>query len=677
MDQDAIERQKRRELLEAKLAAHEMEESRRREALKAKRMNRKRNEVTKRGLQRSFTAIYSSSVHFEEDDTGSAGLSLNFSEQRAISPDRPSSGRGRRFNSGNDMSISSSSMESESSIDDLKLKPQLKKKKSSPRVEFITVNEIPKEDSPIEDTKENTDDKIDEDKPNEDDEKEERSEVKSRRGRGRGRGKGRPMLRRAVSERVEISTDINFELFSSDEKRLELDEEEREIEERRRKLREKLEERKKEREKSRRRTIQADKLKRAQERMELEKKRKEKEKLYHTPIYHIPKDVDWKSRQVENVDNIEASILEYSDFFDDNDHLDYEKLRSHLMKQGRISKRAFATIIEKASDIFSSEDTVLEVTAPAVLVGDIHGQFYDMLHMFLNAGSPVETQYLFLGDYVDRGLFSTEIIILLYSLKISYPFNFWMIRGNHEARMVTRTYGFYDEMMHKFDFNLYSMVMTSFDNLPLAAIVTSDQGRFFCCHGGLSSQIKTIEDINSINRFQEPLKGPLVDILWADPNSENPERAYVVNVQRGCSFFYGFLPVLEFLEKNNFLSIIRAHQVKDEGYEEMKYPTFSHDREHPLVITIFSAPNYCDFYKNQAAFMKITKEGYQFSQFDYQEHPYIDSQFRNAFELSLPQVAYRIQSMLKLLEDHSSPTSRTTYSASEYAISSTTSESDD
>ena len=170
---------------------------------------------------------------------------------------------------------------------------------------------------------------------------------------------------------------------------------------------------------------------------------------------------------------------------------------------------------------------------------------------------------LFLGDYVDRGNYSNEVLIFLYALKICYPSNIIMLRGNHESRAMTEHFTFREEILSKYDGDesVYEAYIESFEALPLAADVNGD---YLCMHGGISPELKTVDDINKIDRFIEPpLSGFLCDLLWSDPCADKEARhlKYSKNVERECSYKFGLDPVKQLLKKNNFLSIIRAHQV--------------------------------------------------------------------------------------------------------------------
>ncbi|KAH1020556.1 hypothetical protein HUJ04_010189 [Dendroctonus ponderosae] len=129
--------------------------------------------------------------------------------------------------------------------------------------------------------------------------------------------------------------------------------------------------------------------------------------------------------------------------------------------------------------------------------GDIHGQYTDLLRLFEYGGFPPEANYLFLGDYVDRGKQSLETICLLLAYKIKYPENFFLLRGNHECASINRIYGFYDECKRRFNIKLWKTFTDCFNCLPIAAIIDE---KIFCCHGGLSPDLQGMEQIRHIMR---------------------------------------------------------------------------------------------------------------------------------------------------------------------------------
>ncbi len=231
-------------------------------------------------------------------------------------------------------------------------------------------------------------------------------------------------------------------------------------------------------------------------------------------------------------------------------------------------------------------------------VGDIHGQFYDLLRIFEYGGYPGDSNYLFLGDYVDRGKNSLETICLLLAFKIKYKENFFLLRGNHEAENINRVYGFYDECKKRYNVKLWKLFCDTFNCLPVAALIDD---KILCMHGGISPQLNDLDQINKINRPTEIpeegkknlILGLLCDLLWADPDHE--VNGWKEN-ERGVSVIFSSKVVESFLEKHDLDLICRAHQVVEEGYE-----FFANRR----LITLFSAPNYCGEFDNAGAMMSV------------------------------------------------------------------------
>jgi len=248
-------------------------------------------------------------------------------------------------------------------------------------------------------------------------------------------------------------------------------------------------------------------------------------------------------------------------------------------------------LIEKSRELFISQPVLLDLEAPLKIVGDIHGQYYDLLRLFEYGGFPPDANYLFLGDYVDRGPNGLETICLLLSYKIKYPENFFMLRGNHECGSINRIYGFYDECRARFNLKIWRLFNDCFNCLPLAAII---EDKILCIHGGLSPDLKSLEQIRRIVRPTDiPDAGLLCDLLWSDPD---PEAQGWGENDRGVSFRFGPDVVENFLKRHGFDLIVRAHQVVEDGYE------FFAKRQ---LVTVFSAPNYCCEFDNAGAMMSV------------------------------------------------------------------------
>ncbi|XP_059030567.1 cyclin-dependent kinase-like 3 isoform X3 [Mustela lutreola] len=257
----------------------------------------------------------------------------------------------------------------------------------------------------------------------------------------------------------------------------------------------------------------------------------------------------------------------------------------------------------EAKEILTKESNVQEVRCPVTVCGDVHGQFHDLMELFRIGGKSPDTNYLFMGDYVDRGYYSVETVTLLVALKVRYRERITILRGNHESRQITQVYGFYDECLRKYgNANVWKYFTDLFDYLPLTALV---DGQIFCLHGGLSPSIDTLDHIRALDRLQEvPHEGPMCDLLWSDPD----DRGGWGISPRGAGYTFGQDISETFNHANGLTLVSRAHQLVMEGYN------WCHDRN---VVTIFSAPNYCYRCGNQAAIMELDDTlKYSFLQFD-------------------------------------------------------------
>lgn len=203
-------------------------------------------------------------------------------------------------------------------------------------------------------------------------------------------------------------------------------------------------------------------------------------------------------------------------------NINLDECIDRLLRKELLAEFLVEAICLKAKELLVKESNVIHISAPVTVVGDIHGQFFDLLEIFKIGGFPPDTNYLFLGDYVDRGLFSVETISLLVCLKLRYPSRVNLIRGNHESRGVTQSYGFYTECTRKYgSAKVWQYFTDMFDFLTLSVVI--DNG-IFCVHGGLSPSIHSIDQIKVIDRFREvPHEGPMADLVWSDPDPEKDE----------------------------------------------------------------------------------------------------------------------------------------------------------
>ncbi|KAL2566491.1 hypothetical protein AAZV13_19G168700 [Glycine max] len=201
------------------------------------------------------------------------------------------------------------------------------------------------------------------------------------------------------------------------------------------------------------------------------------------------------------------------------------------------------------------------VKSPVTICGDIHGQFHDLAELFRIGGKCPDTNYLFMGDYVDRGYYSVETVSLLVALKVRYPQRITILRGNHESRQITQVYGFYDECLRKYgNANVWKTFTDLFDFFPLTALVESE---IFCLHGGLSPSIETLDNIRNFDRVQEvPHEGPMCDLLWSDPD----DRCGWGISPRGAGYTFGQDISEQFNHTNSLKLIARAHQLVMDGF---------------------------------------------------------------------------------------------------------------
>ncbi|CAK9439980.1 uncharacterized protein LODBEIA_P40800 [Lodderomyces beijingensis] len=256
-------------------------------------------------------------------------------------------------------------------------------------------------------------------------------------------------------------------------------------------------------------------------------------------------------------------------------------------------------ILGKSRQIFLDQPTLLRLSPPVKIVGDIHGQFHDLIRIFNCCGYPPHSNYLFLGDYVDRGEKSLETILLLLCYKIKYPENFFMLRGNHESANITKIYGFYDECKRRLKTpKLWKNFVDVFNSLPIAATINE---KIFCVHGGLSPELESFKQIEDIKRPTDvPDRGLLADLLWSDPDAsvKNFSLTNWPKNDRGVSYCFGKKHVDYFCSKFKLELVVRGHMVVEDGYE------FFNKRK---LVTVFSAPNYCGEFNNFGAIMSVDK----------------------------------------------------------------------
>ena len=228
-----------------------------------------------------------------------------------------------------------------------------------------------------------------------------------------------------------------------------------------------------------------------------------------------------------------------------------EEVIEDMKNKHYISKLSLLKIILDVTKINMHEPSLIDINIKKNVTfnicGDIHGQFYDLLNIFKLYGYPSENnQYLFNGDFVDRGSFSVECLITLLCFKLLYPKHFYLARGNHESRNLNKVYGFEQEVNTKYDSTVYESFIRFFFSLPLAHCINKE---ILVLHGGLFSKDGvTLDDIRKIKRFREvPESGIMCELLWSDPSSINGRRPS----NRGVAITFGPDVVKNFLKINN------------------------------------------------------------------------------------------------------------------------------
>uniref|UniRef100_A0AC34F9L3 Serine/threonine-protein phosphatase n=1 Tax=Panagrolaimus sp. ES5 TaxID=591445 RepID=A0AC34F9L3_9BILA len=253
-------------------------------------------------------------------------------------------------------------------------------------------------------------------------------------------------------------------------------------------------------------------------------------------------------------------------------------------------------LLDMAKISMQKKSTLIDVRTPVNICGDIHGQYGDLMRIFNSCGMPFKSRYLFLGDYVDRGRHSLEVIVLLFACQIQFPNNIFLLRGNHELSNINRVYGFHAELRTRYrsvldSKQLYDHFNEIFSEMPLAAIV---EGKILCMHGGLSPELNHLDDIRKIKRPLLIVRGLAQDLLWADP--ESGVKGFQPNKIRAVSHVFGEDAVQSKTKQLGIDMVIRAHQVVEFGY------AFFANRQ---LVTVFSAARYHEDLCNFAAVVQV------------------------------------------------------------------------
>ncbi|CAD8187082.1 unnamed protein product [Paramecium pentaurelia] len=301
---------------------------------------------------------------------------------------------------------------------------------------------------------------------------------------------------------------------------------------------------------------------------------------------------------------------------------DYQSIPPNSNLMTGIRKDSIIKLCDEVQRILEKEPIVLRLRRPIKIYGNLNGQYLDLMRFFDHFKAPYDNlyngdidsqDYLFLGDYVDRGTRSLEIILLLFTLKVKYGDQIHLLRGHHEDPKINKIFGFADECYLKYaeDINdpnsIYQRINRVFQYMPLAAVI---EDKIFCVHGGIGQTIRTIDEIELIQKPLQIIHDPVtyqqkiaLELLWSDPCLNEDEQENQPNVERDLFqnksiIRFGNNRINKFLQENNLNMIIRSHEPTNEGFEKLNNS----------VITIFSCSDYGNC-GNKGAILSITKRG--------------------------------------------------------------------
>jgi protein phosphatase len=293
---------------------------------------------------------------------------------------------------------------------------------------------------------------------------------------------------------------------------------------------------------------------------------------------------------------VASSIIQFYKQTYGNSNFDPLNLGTSIYPLPNFQLSVLIHLAKNAQTHFKNQEILLRLHGLFHVVGDIHGNFHDLTRIITSIGYPPENNFLFLGDYVDRGNYSIEVITLLFALMLSYPENVYLLRGNHEFSDINHIYGFVEEVNAAYGSSqLADEINNAFIFMPLAAVINND---IFCVHGGLGPNLTSLNQIEEIERpISDDYFYPIVwEMMWSDPSG-----TYVnyIPSHRRRGFLFGNGVVKDFLENNQLKKIIRAHEMVSEGVK-----TFA-DK---LGITVFSSSNYNGSSKNCCGILIVNEK---------------------------------------------------------------------
>lgn len=273
------------------------------------------------------------------------------------------------------------------------------------------------------------------------------------------------------------------------------------------------------------------------------------------------------------------------------------------------SEKDILSLCQQAKFFISQSPIMLELKSSVVVVGDLHGQILDLFRILKEFGRPIEYQYLFLGDIVDRGEFSLETATLIFALRVLYPRNVYIIRGNHEFHELCSRCGFLDEIISIYGSNeVYNAFIECFNYLPLLSLIDDE---IICVHGGIGPSWFSFKQTSTLKRPIFEFHDQIVSaIVWSDPSHQVEEFGVS---PRGTGHLFGESALTEFLHLNSKKLLVRGHECVEKGCEYML---------NNQIVTVFSASNYCGMCNNLSGVF-IVRPNHQYEIRTFPPLPYI------------------------------------------------------
>ena len=314
------------------------------------------------------------------------------------------------------------------------------------------------------------------------------------------------------------------------------------------------------------------------------------------------------------IDKFIDILLRPLDWFD-------QKKMDEIHNKLPFTKEEIESLIDEVIPIISKENSLIKIRSPCKIFGNIYGLYNDLMRFFESYGNPSDSiqngdinvmQYIFLGDFCDRGFYSLEVVFLLFALKVKYPNFIYLIRGHHEDKNVNEIYGLGQECKDRLndeinkENSIFNLINKAFEYLPFGVLI---DGGTLLVHGGIGTSIENLDDINNISRPTPVVQDvenirqlQIIDLLYSE--YDDKESNYNINNERdtmkkGFIVKYGKKRLDDFLNKNNINLLITSHQFVKEGFN-----TFNNDK----LLVLFSATNYMDKYNNIGAMITIAKK---------------------------------------------------------------------